>query len=90
MSRKEELQIARDWFRANLQKELLSQMDLSTLTLANSNFILEGLNLLQDDCVYHCQINDSPSYIVTVVAASRRQAPRYFLLAVKRGTLDVG
>lgn len=63
----EEIQIARDWFQANLPKELLAQMDLSTLTLANSDFVLEGLERLQDDCVYRCQINGSEGYIVTVV-----------------------
>jgi len=63
----EEIHIARDWLCSNLPAELLSQMDLSTLTLVNGDVILAGLQRLQDDCVYRCQINGSTGYIVMIV-----------------------
>lgn len=63
----EYLPIARDWLRANLPKELVAQMDLSTLELANREVVLAGLERLQDDCVYRCQINGSTGYIVALL-----------------------
>lgn len=63
----EHLPIARDWIRANLPVELVAQMDLSTLELANREVVLAGLERLQDDCVYRCQINGCTGYIVALL-----------------------
>ncbi|MEW9810269.1 MAG: Rpn family recombination-promoting nuclease/putative transposase (plasmid) [Candidatus Symbiodolus clandestinus] len=63
----EYLPIARDWLCANLPAELVVQMNLSTLELANREIVLAGLERLQDDCVYRCQINDSTGYIVALL-----------------------
>lgn len=83
----QEKKVAIDLLRSKLPEALLSQMDLSTLTLVNGTSILKGLDVVHSDCVYRCTIGDSDGYIII---ASEHQSRAEKLMAFRVLQYKVG
>lgn len=60
----QQIKIAIDLFRSCLPPALVNDIDWSTLTLINSEYLLQGLEKLQSDCVYSCKIRGEEGYII--------------------------
>ena len=52
-----------DFLKARLEPELLAKIDLSTLELVNSDFILSNMGTLKSDVIYKAQIAGSLGFI---------------------------
>lgn len=92
----QEKAIAIDLLRSTLPAELLAQMDLSTLILANGDFVTKELKRFQNDCIYRCKIHNSDGYVVLAAEHQSRDEKLMafrlleYRVAIMRGHLSQG